>query len=296
VKRIFLGILGSIFLLIGIAGLLLPFLPGWLFIFLGLSLLAPGAVHKIKNQIYRKFFKKPILYWDAWKKDRIEAGFTTRHLGLVLRKADELLDLSNQAKLKICFPSHSRFVFLNQAHGDHVAILEEGNFQANGGFHCLPDTDAVITNIKDLTLLVMSADCLPIFFHAGNWIGLAHAGWRGAQKKIALKTLAFLLKEAKVRPSEVRVAFGPSIGKTAYEVGKEFKRYFPRKSLHRRHGKLYFDLAGENKRQLLLEGVCPKNIVDHEICTFRENEHFYSFRKEKEAAGRILSFIRLSSG
>lgn len=292
-KRFFLAVLGSIFVLIGIVGLVMPFLPGWLFIFLGLSMLAPGAAHKIKNQIYRKFFRKPILYWGEWKKYPVQAGFTTRHLPLFLRKTDELSDPLNQAKLKACFPSHERFVFLNQVHEGHIAILEEGSFKPESEFHCLPAADGVITNIKNLTLLVMSADCLPVFFHAGDWVGVVHAGWRGTQKKIAQKAFAFILQKSKLKPSEVHVAFGPCIRKASYEVGEEFKRHFPKRLIHTKHGKLYFDLAGENRHQLTEAGVFPKNIVDHEICTFRENEHFYSFRKEKESAGRLLSFIRM---
>jgi len=85
--------------------------------------------------------------------------------------------------------------------------------------------------------------------------------------------------------------FGPRIGKNNYEVGKEFENYFPGSSLILKEGKLFFDLAGENKRQLLSAGAVENNIFDPEICTVKENENFYSFRKEKEAAGRTISFI-----
>ena len=61
--------------------------------------------------------------------------------------------------------------------------------------------------------------------------------------------------------------------------------------LRQKDGTWYFDLAGENRRQLIEVGAKPDHILDLEICTVAENEDFYSFRKEKEAAGRIISFI-----
>ena len=74
-------------------------------------------------------------------------------------------------------------------------------------------------------------------------------------------------------------------------MGLEFKGYFDKKSLRERGRKLFFDLVGENKRQLLESGVTDKNILDVETCTVCENKDFYSYRIEKEAAGRMVSFI-----
>ena len=53
----------------------------------------------------------------------------------------------------------------------------------------------------------------------------------------------------------------------------------------------YFDLAAENKRQLVDAGVTWENIIDCGLCTVCEDERFYSFRKEKDDSGRMISFI-----
>ncbi len=293
-KKLFLAISGIILLFVGIVGLIMPILPGWLLIFAGLSLIAPKLAERLKKRIFRKFFKKDIVWLEEWKKQPVHAGFTTKHFPLVFHKTDDLLDPSNQEKFRNFFPGKKKFVLLNQVHEDKIVVLEdEAQFSKEVFYHFLK-ADAVITSVRDLTLLVMTADCLPVFFIAPGpnpWVGLAHAGWRGTQQQITKKTLELIVEKSKCLPQDVHIAFGPCIGKDQYEVGEEFKGLFPKKSLHFKHDKVYFNLSGENRRQLLEAGVLEKNILDHEICTVSENEDFYSFRKEKDAAGRMVSFI-----
>ena len=149
----------------------------------------------------------------------------------------------------------------------------------------------MITNMKGMTLLVLTADCLPIFFRAGaSWAGLVHAGWRGTQKQIARKAFETLIAKSGCSPSEVSVAFGPCI-RSGYEVGDEFLDYFPKSSLKRQNRRLVFDLAAENKRQLVAAGAGRRRIIDRNLCTVAHGGTFYSHRKEKEGAGRIISFI-----
>ena len=293
-RKIFLALLGVIFILIGLVGLIVPVMPGWLFVFAGLSLIAPKLAERLKNRIFRKFFKKDIVYLEEWRKRPVHAGFTTRHLPLVLHKTDDLLNPSNQDTFRKFFPDKKKFALLNQVHEDKIVVLEdEAQFPKEGFYHFLK-ADAVITPVRGLTLLVMTADCLSVFFVTPGpdpWVGLAHAGWRGTQKQITRRTVELIAEKSKCLPRDVHIAFGPCIGKEQYEVGGEFKGLFPKKSLHFKRDKVYFNLSGENRRQLLEAGVLEKNILDHAICTVSENEDFYSFRKEKDAAGRLVSFI-----
>lgn len=288
-KRLSLVILGVFFILIGLVGLVVPIMPGWLLIFAGLSLIAPVLAKRLKRRFFRKFFKSEIIRIDEWKKLGADAGFTTRHLPLFLKKTDDLLDDSTQEKLKALFPMHQKFVFLNQVHGDRVQALE---IAPTSDFTQLSETDGVITNIKELSLLVLTADCLPIYLIARDWIGLVHAGWRGTKAGIAKKALRLIVEKAGCKASEVHILFGPCIGSDHYEVGEEFKQFFKRRVLHSHHGKLYFDLTGENKRQLVTSGARLKNIDDHEICTACESTNFYSFRHAGDKAGRTISFLK----
>ena len=219
---------------------------------------------------------------------------TTRHFGLELHKTDELGAPANREKFlnsfsEIGLRAPSRFVYLNQVHGSRVAVLENTEFPEP--FTFLPETDAVISNVRDLGLLVMTADCLSIFFLAGDWVGLAHAGWRGTKDKISSKTLQTIAKKSGWKPETVKIVFGPCIRACHYEVGEEFKNYFSSETVREREGRLTFDLVLENKKELLKAGAGERNISDSGICTVCQNRDFYSYRKEKETAGRMISII-----
>ena len=222
------------------------------------------------------------------------AFVTTRHFGLDLHKTDELGVPANRKRfLSSLFESGlrapSRFVYLNQVHGACVAVVEK--VDSLELFTFLPETDAVITNVRDLGLLVMTADCLSVFFLAGDWVGLAHAGWRGTKDKISPKTLHAIALKSGRKPEAVKIIFGPSIRVCHYEVGEEFKDYFSSETVRGRKGQLTFDLLLENKKQLLEAGVFERHISDCGVCTVCHNRDFYSYRLEKESAGRMISII-----
>lgn len=306
-KKILLAIVGVVYILIGIAGIILPIVPGWVLIFLGLSFIAPKLAERLKRRILRKFAKHEILYLEKFRKLKVHAGFTTRHFSLVFKKTDDFLEADNRLhfpKLLAQSPvaiHHgmkpiTRFAFLNQVHGGAVAVLEDPSVIGENEFYHVQKTDGVITNIKELALLVMTADCLSVFFAAGkpaSWIGVVHAGWRGTQEEISKKAFKLIREKAGCRAKDIRIILGPCIGKKQYEVGPEFKKIFSKKFVKERKGKLTFDLAGENKRQLMKAGALERNIYEIDMCTIEENGDLYSFRKEKDAAGRMVSFIVL---
>ncbi len=308
-RKFILAIVGIVLVLIGIVGLMLPIMPGWVFIFAGLSLIAPRLADRIKRRVLRKFFKKEMVVIEDWLKLPVRAGFTTRHFELLLRQTDDLSSPANQKVFKELLSGSqvalthgmagsSRFVYLDQVHEANVAVLEDQEKFRNDGFYRLPRTDGVLTNVSGLTLMVMTADCLSIFIVAlgkgsrqAEWVGLIHAGWRGTKEAIARKAYRLILERSKNSHSDVHIVFGPAIRADHYEVGPEFKERFDKKLIRERGGKFYFDLAAENKRQLLEAGALEKNILDLDICTVCENSNFYSFRKEQDSAGRALSLI-----
>jgi len=280
-KRILLVGLGVVLIGVGIVGLFLPILQGWAMIFMGLVLVSPSMARKLHGRVSRRFFKKDIVYLDEWKRAGIRAGFTTRHFPLVLYKTDDLLQPENQKKLTMLLSRrkgdpagrhYAKFALLDQVHGDGVAVIENGEKYTSDGFYHFRECDAVLTNIPGLTLLVLTADCLSVFLSAGSWIGLAHAGWRGTEKGIARKVLELICEKSGVALGDVKIAFGPRIGPKNY----------------------HFDLTGENRHQLLEAGAKAGNVLDTGICTVEENNSFYSFRREKENAGRLISFISRS--
>jgi copper oxidase (laccase) domain-containing protein len=55
-------------------------------------------------------------------------------------------------------------------------------------------------------------------------------------------------------------------------------------------GRANVDLAGANRRLLIEAGLSPNRVYVSNLCTICLPEEFYSFRREKEAAGRQYSF------
>ena len=229
-KKISLIIAGIALILIGLVGWLIPILPGWPFVFVGLSLIAPTFARKIRHRIFRKFKKESIYFIEEWKKFSVEAGFTTRHFPLTLHNSHEFLDASNQHKFlnlindkrhgKYFKTKPDKFIVLEQIHGEEVAVLDDKSFYREPGFYSVKGTDGVVTCVNDLTLLVLTADCLPLFFYVQNsgkkWIGAVHAGWRGTQKKISQKALSLIKDQSGCAASDVQVILGARIGKTHY--------------------------------------------------------------------------------
>ena len=58
-------------------------------------------------------------------------------------------------------------------------------------------------------------------------------------------------------------------------------------------GQTHLNLCSENRKQLEVAGVSPQNIEASGVCTFCDAERFFSYRREKEKAGRMTSFIRI---
>ena len=154
---------------------------------------------------------------------------------------------------------------------------------------CAGEADALLTRTSGVALSIRTADCYPILIadKGSRAVAAVHAGWRGTAVEIVKKAVAMLREEFGGQTSDIFAVIGPGIGACCYEVGPEVAAQFGRK----RAG--YLDLAAVNRRQLLEAGVPGEQIDAVGGCTFCEAEMFYSYRREKEQAGRMVSFIRV---
>jgi hypothetical protein len=118
-------------------------------------------------------------------------------------------------------------------------------------------------------------------------IAAIHAGWRGTAGEIVIKTLEKMRSEFGTQPSDISAAIGPGIGVCCYEVGEDVSKQFGFAV------RTHLDLMSENRKQLESVGVPARNIEALGVCTFCDTERFFSYRREKEKAGRMTSFIRI---
>jgi len=146
--------------------------------------------------------------------------------------------------------------------------------------------DALLENTPGAVVAVKTADCIPILLvdERRRAVAAVHAGWRGTAARIAQRALLAMLVRFGTESADVRAAIGPGIGKCCYEVGPEVAARFGET------GRTYIDLAAANRDQLAGAGVALERIYTANLCTMCLAGEFHSFRRDKEAAGRLWSF------
>lgn len=201
--------------------------------------------------------------------------------------------------LKVCEDGNFTFENLTsnvQIHSDIVNIVDERNIRQK------TDGDALITNLKNVPLLVFTADCVPIAIidKKNKAIGLAHAGWRGTYEKIAQKTIKGMISNYNTNIEDVVCVIGPSIGPCCYEVSKELIEKFntiltnsEEKFYIIKENKYYLDLWKVNEYILRYAGVKEKNIINLNICTSCRCEEFHSYRKHDKTPNRIGMILEI---
>jgi polyphenol oxidase len=157
---------------------------------------------------------------------------------------------------------------------------------AGGRSGLLGQGDALLENTPGAVVAVKTADCIPILLadERHRAVAAVHAGWRGTVAGIARRAVEAMREHFGTLPEDLRAAIGPGIGKCCYEVGPEVAEQFGGQ------GRAHIDLAEANRRQFAEAGVKPERIYLANLCTMCGAEEFHSFRRDKQAAGRMYSF------
>jgi len=175
---------------------------------------------------------------------------------------------------------------LKQVHSDVV-------FVADSRTGCLGEGDALISATPGQTIGVRTADCVPILLADadGGVIAAAHAGWRGTVAGVVGRTVARMQQDFGSKPGSIRAAIGPSIGKCCFEVGPEVAEQFHAGV----NASSHVDLVAANFRQLLDAGLHANYVDIAELCTMCGGSLFYSYRRDRELAGRMVAAIRIET-
>ncbi|MBF0570436.1 MAG: peptidoglycan editing factor PgeF [Candidatus Omnitrophica bacterium] len=188
-----------------------------------------------------------------------------------------------------------------EAHKSFVIPISDKNIRGQaaagifnaGVYKGCGDADAYVTDEKNLPIAIRTADCVPVFIFDPRHraIGLVHAGWKGTYKAIAAKTAQRMHEKYASKFSELQVVLGPCIRECCYQVGEEFRDYFPL-YVRNRGSCLYLDMPIANRDQLLQLGLLKENILDCAICTCC-NRNYFSFRRDGAKTGRMISLMML---
>jgi YfiH family protein len=213
--------------------------------------------------------------------------------------------LSNRADLERAlkeknFPIDS-VLFLNQIHSNQVVVVDAP--EKIYGKQDLPKADALVTNLANVVIGVITADCSPVLFFddKNKIIAAIHAGWRGAKAGVIAATV---LEMKKLGAENIEAIIGPMIQQKSYEVSRDFLDDFlsedPANKSFFINGlatdKYLFDLQSYVEKKIAECGIAK--IQNSRIDTYTNEEKYFSFRRsthQKESdCGRNVSVIALS--
>lgn len=177
----------------------------------------------------------------------------------------------------------ARLATLKQVHSS-TCVPGEGRSGVLG------EGDALLENQPGSVVAVKTADCVPILLadERRRAVAAVHAGWRGTVARIVPAALAAMRDRFGTDPADVHAAIGPAIGPCCYEVGPEVAAQFGRQ------GRAYIDLGAANRAQLVETGISPNRIYTSDRCTRCNPAEFHSFRRDKDASGRLYSFVGIA--
>lgn len=237
----------------------------------------------------------------------ININFRTSRINGILPEEEFLKTINNYKELCKCLNlDYENIVKTEQRHTDNVKIvsLKKDSFEDN--LEIAKETDALITNKKDIILSTTNADCILmiVFDPIKKVIANIHSGWRGTIKRISVKTIEKMKETYGCNPRDIICCICPSIRKCHFEVDEDvYKMFYDEfkdlkeigniieKNLNK--GKWNIDTVLINKIILIDAGLLEKNIVDSKLCSVCNKEYIHSFRVEKEGYGLETALISL---
>lgn len=174
-----------------------------------------------------------------------------------------------------------------QVHGDNIEYCDGTNGNENFYGRVFPETDGLITDKKDIALVIKFADCTPILlFDPVKKVQVAiHSGWRSTVKRISQKGIEKMIREFGSNVEDIYAYLGPSIDMANYEVDMDvysaFRDFRNRDQFFQIKGnKFILSMIDANLQLLLKSGIRSENIEVSRVSTF-EDESLSSARRDK---------------
>jgi len=224
-----------------------------------------------------------LIRWEA--PGPYEVAFTTRAGGVsegpyaslnLGRKTGDDVERVDENRRRACADigaDAGRLALNYQVHSASVLAAEAGRRGED-------KADGLWTDERDLPLLALAADCVPIALARSNGaapaVAVLHAGRMGILAGIAEAGVAAL-------GGKIAAAVGPAIGPCCYEVGEEvaepYRQRFGAGIMNGRN----LDLPQAAERALREAGV--DEIQRFDLCTACNPELFFSHRRDGKPRG-----------
>lgn len=173
---------------------------------------------------------------------------------------------------------------VRNVHGNKAVIIDQATPKTPEHL-----ADAMVTNLPQVILGSDSADCPIVLFadEKAKVIGLAHAGWKGAQAGILEATLEKMCLLG-AQAEQISAAISPCIAQNSYEVSSDFYQQFinenPANLSYFKNADqaqhYFFNLLAYVKDRLLhlrLKSVSSEVALD----TYTDEKRFFSCRRAK---------------
>lgn len=239
-------------------------------------------------------------------------GFTTRRGGVSggvfasldlseNRGDDPMCVRENYRRLKAAL-GIDRLCFTRQVHGATVRYVTGADAREPFDPPFL-ECDGLVTDEAGLSLIIFTADCIPILLcdPVRRVAAAAHAGWRGTVADIAGKAVE-AMRGLGCEPENIRAAIGPGISGCCFETGPDVpeavKAVLGGEGLAYidgpgREDRFFVDLKGVNRALLLRAGLSPEHIDVSDECTMCRPDKYWSHRATHGLRGSQGAVIKL---
>ena len=251
---------------------------------------------------------KKIVISNKSTDSKISMGFFTRcggfsnnsftSLNCNLRASDKkkLVKKNITEDLGLIGLKNKKLKMINQVHSEKVTLINKINFEK------IITADGMITQDRNITIAVLTADCCPIFLFDddSSFISCLHSGWKGCYLNIVENALK-KIKRIQPNTKKINAIIGPCLDKTNFEVSNGFKEKFIKKNSSYNKffikkndkDKSFFNMRGLIKFQLKEKDIFK--ISDVDLDTYSNKELFYSHRRSTHEndlpTGRMINII-----
>ena len=217
-----------------------------------------------------------------------QGSYATLNLGHTVGDDLAAVEENHRRALGVLGLEPGQVVSPYQVHGARVGVVERAHLGT-----VQPATDALVTSVPAVPLLMRFADCAPVLFldPVRRVVGIAHAGWRSVVAGVVEVTVRTMTERLGCDPADLWAGIGPTIGPCCYEVGPEIAVAVeaacpPGAGVVRDgDGRPHLDLPAAVQAQLRAAGV--EQIEDAGLCTACHVDEFFSHRAEHGRTGRF---------
>ena len=228
-----------------------------------------------------------------------KAPYDSLHFGLVGHDGRDLAANVQAAAGALGVPVERLYV-VTQVHGREAIALrgDEARDEVQQR-----RADVVLSRTAGVACAVKIADCVPVLVadRKSGAVAAIHSGWQGTVANVVEAGISALRREVG-EVGDLVAAIGPHIESCCFEVGDDVAHELAARApgvdvIDRHRGpRPHVDLRKIVRAQLVALGVTNASIDDVPGCTKCDADRFFSFRRDREASGRLLSAIVARSG